>query len=180
MDKILLGLIFIFFNLNLSFSFIITINIDFLPDFVGYLLLYLGIKTFKNNSKHFKDIIPSTIILIVLSISIFIINFLMFNINEIIFFSLDIIMMLILIYILYKIIKGINVLEKIEERDYGTKLLYNTWKIFSIVVFIVSLTIFISDIYEKVLLIATIIVILMMIIFLIVFNRTRMLYNSYR
>ena len=173
MKKILLGLIFIFFDFRL-FLGILTVNL--LPDFVGYIIIYLGIKEMIKYSKKFREAIPSTIAGICLTSFFTLLNFFVINPSDSIFYSSGLVSMMLIIYISYKIILVIREIEINGNRKYNTKFLTNCWKAFTIVTLVSCLSIVFPAFYI-VMSIASIIVI---ILYLISFHRTIKLYNSYR
>ncbi len=181
MSKIFLGLIFIFFNFSIDFSFLITIKLNFLPDFIGYILIYFGLKEMTKYSKKFKDLMPISIAMMILATISDSLSFFMININLIINLVFNIALTSFLVYSLYKIIKEIKNIEKHEKNNYGSKLLSKTWWFFAISLYISYIIYFISLITNKNLITTeiTIISILIQLIFIIIFYRSKHLFDSY-
>jgi len=174
MDKIFLGLIFIFFDINIFF---IIFNINLLPNFIGYILIYLGLKELgKYSDKFKKSLLISRISIIISMIKDIGIFLMIINMNNVLVQICNIILTLSSIYIFYKMAIGIKDLEHKEERNYGGKLLLNILKIWSIVAIASYSNYFIPEQYRIVLLIVYTLVSLA---FLIMFYRTKEKYNSY-
>ena len=124
MSKLFWGMVFLFFNFNI---FLFIVNINLFPDFVGYILIILGVKELLRQSKHFKQIYPISITMLVLSIIYLVTNLLMIEINAIISGIISIAFMAMFMFLLCKIILGIKDMEKNDDRNYKTGLLYILW-----------------------------------------------------
>ncbi len=178
MSKIFIGMVFILFDFRL---FLFILNFNLLPDFVGYIILLSGILELKKYSKHYKNIIPITIFMIVISSIISIINFFMINLNPVIYELIDIITTGIFMYLLYEIILGIKDMEKADDNNYKASTLYKIWQVSLIVLSMGYLSLIIPGILENMFIIIfiSIINIIMFLTFVIAFYITKNIYNSY-
>lgn len=123
MLKILIGFIFAFFDLNIS-------GFDILADFVGYILIYLGLNEF--------PVIPSfakskKFSIILLTLSLFeciasVIGFIEKLQFDILFSALDIVFTVVFLYLIYLIIKGIGEIENKTKLKLDSSELYSLWK----------------------------------------------------
>ncbi len=178
MSKIFIGMFFILFDLKL---FLFILNFNILPDFIGYIILLLGIMELKECSKHYKNIIPITICMIIISSIISIINFLMININPVVNEFIDLITTGIFMYLLYEIILGIKDMEKADDNNYKSTTLYKIWQVLLIVLSVGYLSLIIPHFSENTFLIIFLSItnIIIFLIFVIAFYITKNIYNSY-
>ncbi len=178
MSKIFIGLIFILFDFRL---FLFILNFNIFPDFIGYIILLLGILELKKRSKHYKNIIPITIFMIFISSIISIINFLMIKLNLVAYEFINIITTGIFMYLSYEIILGIKDMEKADDNNYKATNLYKIWQVLLIVLYVGYLCLFIPGFSENmfITIIISITNIIMLLIFVIAFYITKNIYNSY-
>lgn len=178
MKKIFIGFLFIFLN------FSVTINgtsISILPDFIGYIFLYLGIKELLSYSPHFVKAKVWALILAVYYTAVYSLNlFGVINSNGFlayILFALNIVGLIGEIYMAYHIIQGVDDLESsCENTDFNYLSLYKYWKLM-IVFEVLSVLCVMIPIINFVLLIVSIII---SIIFLVQLYRSQKLYEQYK
>jgi len=178
MSKIFIGMVFILFDFRL---FLFILNFNLFPDFIGYIILLLGILELKKCSKHYKKIIPITIFMIIISSIISIINFFMINLNPVVYEFINIITTGIFMYLSYEIILGIKDMEKTDDNNYKAANLYKIWQVLFIVLYAGYLSLIIPGFSENMFIIIFISItnIIMFLIFVIAFYITKNIYNSY-
>lgn len=71
MDKLFLGLALVLLDLNISFG---AVSIDFIPDFLGHLLIALGCSQFLSFDKHFPKVQLAAKLLTVYTGILFLLN----------------------------------------------------------------------------------------------------------
>lgn len=74
MSKIFAGFLFVFLNFNLTLNQTYTVNL--LPDFIGFLLLYLGTRELLEESPRYTAAGPWLLALTAYSLAVWVLNFL--------------------------------------------------------------------------------------------------------
>lgn len=123
MLKIFIGLIFAFFDFNFN-------NFDLLADFVGYILIYLGLKEFPDIIS-FQKTKTFTIILLIESLAATVISIIApenNNVSAIILAALIIPAAIVFVYNIYLLVKGIGELEQNTGLDLNYKKLFSLWR----------------------------------------------------
>ena len=141
MKRIFIGLVFILLNLNIDIG---SIRIGFIPDFLGYIMIYKGLGELEDKSENFNNAKRFCIPLAIYSGIIYVINILGINFAEdsfddngyIIFIIFELTASIMSLYILYGIIKGINDLEDCYIYN------LNYEKLMLIIIEVVNITIF--------------------------------------
>ena len=133
MKRIFIGLVFILLNLNIDIG---SIRIGFIPDFLGYIMIYKGLGELEDKSENFINAKRFCIPLAIYSGIIYVINILGINFAEdsfddngyIIFIIFELTASIMSLYILYGIIKGINDLENCYIYNFNYEKLMLIWK----------------------------------------------------
>lgn len=133
MKRIFIGLVFILLNLNIDIG---SIRIGFIPDFLGYIMIYKGLGELEDKSENFNNAKRFCIPLSIYSGIIYVINILGINFAEdsfddngyIIFIIFELTASIMSLYILYGIIKGINDLEDCYIYNFNYEKLMLIWK----------------------------------------------------
>lgn len=174
MKNLFIGLLFVFLNFNLNLG---GIQINLLPDFVGYLFMLKGIDELIKESEFFDKVRPWASIMACYTGIIFILNLLGIS-NQLHGFAiiLGIINVSISLFILYQIVSGVFDIEQ----KYGIILegskLKSLWNVMTIFDVLISVLIF-FNVFSVVL---SIIAIIIHIIFLMAFNNSKNLYYNER
>ena len=127
MKKVFLGFLFLFINCNISLG---SITINFLPEFVGYILLIIALKELNVQNKNFDKAKPIVGIMCVFSVVFFFINlFNVFSSNlAMIGFVFSAFLVLGALYVTYYIVLGIIDIEMETQVDLAGDKLYVRWK----------------------------------------------------
>jgi len=172
--NIFIGLLFIFLNFNLNLG---GMQIDLLPNFVGYLLMIKGIDELIKESEFFDKVRPWAVIMACYTGVIFFLDLIGVS-YQLQGFSiiLGIINMSISFFILYQIVSGIIDIEQkygiILEGD-KLKSLWSCMTIFDVLIYV-------SLFFPAFTVVLSIIAIIIHIIFLIAFNNSKNLYYNER
>jgi len=179
MRKLFWGMFFLFFNINI---FLFIINITLFPDFIGYILMALGVKELLNLSKHFKHIYPITIAMLILSAVFFVISLFMIEIDMMLSGIISIAFSAMFLFLLCKIIFGIKDMEKNDDRDYKTSMLFISWIVLTVFTGITYLSVLVSFLPFFTYLITSLSIAtgVVFIIFMIAFFISKKEYESYR
>lgn len=170
MSKFFWSIIFIWFDFRLIIG---PFKFNFLADFIGYILLFLGLKKFQKHSKHFNDIYILSIFLVIVNIVFEFCEFVYLDINYI---YINILIIISLLWVWYKIISGIKDIENKEERDYFTKSLFYGYVF---LIFISGCSLFIKYMPNDLAYYVGIFQIISIIFYLVLLFRTIKEYNSY-
>ena len=179
MKKIFWGFIFIFLDFHVGVN---LMKINFIPDFVGYILIYQGFTEFRQESGYFEKARPLAMALSVLAGVTFILDFMgisatnltLSQIFTVSIFAID-------IYMMYCLISGIGEMEYKEHRDYNAASLKSLWITTVILELVTLVGSYLSlftmyGIYTAIILLvtaATLAAFVIHIIFLVKFNNTR-------
>ncbi len=130
MTKIIIGLIFIVFNLNIELPFG---SLGIMPDFVGYILLFSGLKTTQHDSKNFENAKKICPPLVVYSLAVYVFGLLSINLG---FVSniLTAISTLANFYITYSLCMGFIDIEKNNSCKLEAQSLFGLWKFYAIII----------------------------------------------
>ena len=122
MGKIFAGYIFIFFHLKIN-------EWDILADFIGYILVYLGISRFSDDAGAFKRARPWTAAMAVVTflLPFFPLIFPDFSVTAM--YILNLLMIGVSLYILYRIDTGIGQLERKNGLLLMSDRLLTLWKV---------------------------------------------------
>lgn len=125
MGKILVGLCMVLleFNINLEAAVI-----GLIPDFIGYILLVMGLKEMVSESGFFQKSIPLSEGMAVYSAVCYLLDLLgITGINDLLVIILGIINTACFFYILYLMIKGIEEMQTKSGKNLYTDSLNNIW-----------------------------------------------------
>lgn len=126
MKKLFWGIFFIYLNFNLDLS---GHQLNLLPDFVGYILLILGMQDLAGESAFFKKAKPFAIGMTVYSALVWVGALLGFAMEGVMFELLSLAALLVSLYISWLLICGILEMEAQQEADWGGKTLRSRWKL---------------------------------------------------
>ena len=191
MKKIFIGLLFITLNFNIEIG---ASAISLLPDFVGYILIYLGMREIEHLSNHFLSgkrisvaaAVVSTITYVIAALGISYTG--EYYIDEELYpfafdsfyqtagFLLDIATEALTIYIMYQLIKGIEDMEMSFKSDLNSDTLMKLW----IASLILSVTTYfmICVHFWSIAAIAMIANVVLALVFIFQFRTTMKIYNS--
>lgn len=125
MTLLWLGILCILLDLRII---LLTISLNIFPDFVGFILLYLGLKKLTVFSPHFQKGKTVAFVVIFIAILLEIISFFTIELPLVMTMFVRIARDGILFYLLYQIIKGIMDIEKEEKQNYKTQIIYRCGK----------------------------------------------------
>lgn len=132
MNKILIGLILACFSFDVNFN---QFTIGLIPNFLGYYIVWRGLKEMENQDKWFKKIQPLTLFMIIFSLFKYIANFfnLLNNGTIFMFFGLVISLVdcLLNILVLYGVVKGVQGMETTLNKILNSYSLYMAWKVYA-------------------------------------------------
>ena len=127
MKSIFISLFFIFLDFSINFG---NMRIGLLPTFVGYLLLYRGLKTIYTESPHFAKMQPFSMGMAVYNGLLYILDFLGMSLwLGYIGVFLSFVSMVLGLYILYEVIQGVMEMERTNEVDFYGERLKTTWTV---------------------------------------------------
>ncbi|NLK29031.1 MAG: hypothetical protein GX306_11930 [Clostridiales bacterium] len=175
MRYIFIGLILNFLDFNVNFG---SSNIELLPDFVGYILMYQGMKELSGDSEWFRKLPSFTIAMAIYSGIIFVLELFGMSTESSIwlFIILGIISQIISLYIIYGIIMGIMDMERDNTWELYSEPLFSAWKVIVVCSILVIPLMLVLPVLS---LIGAIIQLIASIYFLISFNRTKNAYYNY-
>lgn len=169
MKNFFIGFIFVFLDFDLTLG---NSVIGFLPNFIGYYFILLGLREFKGNVMNFDKITSITSFMLIYSVITYVIDFLGMNTN--IAFALGLVSLLGHLYISYNIVIGVKELEISTICNMNSDLLLSRWKFMAFSNIASILLIFIPVIN----LITTITALIMGILFLTAFNYSKNAYYA--
>lgn len=171
MRKIFIGMLFVFLNFNLTVNGMV---IGLLPNFVGFILVYVGLGEISADSRIFADTRPWAIAATVYSFVLYVLDLFGLASQELLIIILGLIQGGLSIYISYKIIMGIKEVEAARGADLQSDGLYKIW----LPLVVLSLSVYALIILPPVMVIATIAALVLNVIFLIRFSRTANAYEG--
>lgn len=173
MTHIFWGYILIFFHLKIN-------EFDLLPDFLGYVLICIGLSKLLYESINFKKAIPYAIFMTIISIFITFGGLLGISFNGEIFGIFNFITILIFIYIKYLIVMGIKDIEQSYNATLGFSSLFLIWKIsFGLVVAIKTFVITRNEMFLLLGAVLTAIALCVNIVFLVYFYKAKKIYEGF-
>lgn len=171
MQNIFYGMVLSFLNFSFNIG---NCKIGLIPDFLGYILILKGVREIVSESEYFTKIELHIKLMVLYTLFLYIMDLLgnSSHINDIFNIVLGIIFAIIALYIVYNIIMGIIDIEKINNYNLKSDILYSLWKARVISTVLVYLTVFIPAIMLIVIMIGFIV----NIGFIIKFNDSKNLY----
>lgn len=143
------------------FNFTITIEnfaFDIFPDFIGYFLIYRGIKYFISVDEYFKKALPFSTFLIIYSVFYFIVHFLGFG-DAIAYFMIvmNIFSLGAMLYMTYLFLSGMKSLEQKYKKEFNAISTYNVFTILAVFEILSYVVAFFDVLFATIMLLATII-----------------------
>lgn len=172
MSNIFIGLLFIFLDFNFKLG---SSTIELIPDFIGYILMLNGLKELAGESSRFEKVIPYTKGMVIYTIIVYIIDVIGFSSSTGLAIIPGIISVIVSLYISHEIIFGIKDIESLKGWELNSDSLFNTWR-YLVIANIASYVLLIVPILAIISIIFTLII---TISYLVSFNNTKNLYNSY-
>lgn len=173
MTKIFVGFLFVFLNFNFTLNDTYVINL--LPDFVGFILLYMGTRELLEESPRYTTAGPWLLGLTAYGIASWVINLLGLNGGWVISL-LTLVAAPVTYYATWLVIKGFEDIEKNNSVGIATAESMRSWKICAILN-IVAVALSWVPVLSVLLLLGMVVVTIMLLVSL---NKTRKLYNAYR
>lgn len=176
MRNLFVGLLFVFLDFNLDFG---LTRVGLIPDFIGYIMIMIGLNELIFLSPRFKKAHPFAIGMVVYSSVLYVADFFgvwvqFGGISGWLGLGLGLVSVAVSLYISYCIVKGVHDLEIEEGRDLNGERLFSTWKLLAIFSAI-SYVIIIIPVLGIISIVASLVV---GIIFLVAFNKTKNAYYS--
>lgn len=125
MDKIFVGFLFCYLNFNLNIN---AVSINLLPEFVGYLLLYLGAKELVNESERYTKVQPLLMGLTVYHAIVWLMA-LIGRTGSIVALLLNLIAAVVGIYATYQVVMGFQDIERAHSVDIAAEKSIFSWKV---------------------------------------------------
>ena len=173
MTKIFVGFLFVFLNFNFTLNDTYVINL--LPDFVGFILLYMGTRELLEESPRYTTAGPWLLGLTAYGIASWVINLLGLNGGWVISL-LTLVAAAVTYYATWLVIKGFEDIEKNNSAGIAAAESMRSWKICAILN-IVAVALSWVPVLSVLLLLGMEVVTIMLLVSL---NKTRKLYNAYR
>ena len=159
MSKIFAGFLFVFLNFNLTLNQTYTVNL--LPDFIGFLLLYLGTRELLEESPRYSAAGPWLLALTAYSLAVWVLNFLGISGGWV---------------ATWLVIKGFGDIENNNRVEIGAAQSMHSWKICAILN-IVAVGLSWVPLLNILLLLGMVVVTILLLVSL---NKTRKLYDAFR
>ena len=126
------GFLFTFVDLTLKGEalggFFTNYSVGVVPDFVGFLLLWKGITTLVPESNVFKKLVPSSIVLIFVSVAIYVTDFFkVFAEDNMVMFAVGIVYTAVKLFFCYCVIRGIGDIEIKRNAELYSNKLFRAW-----------------------------------------------------
>lgn len=173
MNKIFAGFLFIFFSFNITFE---AHTIDLVPTFVGYILLLLGYKEMALESDKFASLKVITIIMAIYTTAIYFLNLTGVFIEVIMFnFITGLLAMILQLVIIFGILAGLSEIEEKYDANLEVDRVRKTYIAFISIAIIAYILAFIL---VELALLFVIIGLVVAVVMVVVFNKTRVLYNN--
>ena len=173
MTKIFAGFLFVFLNFNFTLNDTYAINL--LPDFVGFILLYMGTRELLEESPRYTKAGPWLLGLTAYGIASWVINLLGFNGGWVISL-LTLVAAGVTYYATWLVIKGFEDIEKNNSVEIAAAESMRSWKICAILN-IVAVALSWVPVLSVLLLLGMVVVTIMLLVSL---NKTRKLYEAFR
>ncbi len=173
MTYIFAGWLFVFFHIKIN-------GFDFLPDFLGYVLILLGLFKLVEKSKNFEKAKPYTIGMIIYSFIPIGMNYVPIKDGKALLMTLSLISNFVMLYIMYLINNGIHDIEKDENINLGTESLFKIWRIQAILQIIaIALSLFNSPGFTPIVLLLTYAFLIVTIVYLVFFYKSKKSYDNF-
>lgn len=173
MSKIFAGFLFVFLNFNLTLNQTYTVNL--LPDFIGFLLLYLGTRELLEESPRYSAAGPWLLALTAYSLAVWVLNFLGIS-GGWVASLLTLAGAVASYYATWLVIKGFGDIENNNRVEIGAMQSMRSWKICAILN-IVAVGLSWVPLLNILLLLGMVVVTILLLVSL---NKTRKLYDAFR
>ncbi len=126
MNNIFYGLLFVFVDLEVPFG---TWKVGFVPDFVGYMLIFAGLAELTAGKDRFSRMRPYAAAMAVYTAVLYALDLLGFSYYfvTLVPFALGLASTLVSLYISYNIVKGVKDLEAALEQSLNSRPLHYMW-----------------------------------------------------
>ena len=191
-NKIFVGMILVLIDFHINFG---STRVGFIPDFLGYIIVFLGVKEMSRFSHRFHKTKPFLIFMVVFSAILYVGNlfggiFFHLHINGItlsVFHILGVASAFISLYISYNIVMGVKDIESTKSEELDTVIdlasdrLYFAWQLllWLTVFFTIVMNILVAFLLPVLLFIIIIIALAFFIYFLYALSKTTKLFNQY-
>ena len=169
MTKIFWGLMLNFLTFNIN-------GIDILPDFLGYILIVIGLTQLADQSNHFCKAKPLAMIMVFVAFMMQFSPLFGFMNYGILFYAISISTALVRLYVVYLIVLGIKDIETIFLTELNANKLMSMWKIKSVLE-ISGLILFFMPL-ELIVIMLVILAFIANIVFLVYFYHAQTLYQT--
>ncbi len=119
-----IGFLFVFLDFPMTFG---TATINFIPDFVGYILILLACRTLGRESNHFIPVRITAFILALWGIASFVMDAVSFRMNSFADMIADILSTLCALYLTYEFTEGVKEYEMSIGKTIGASQLSSAW-----------------------------------------------------
>lgn len=173
MSKIFIGFLFVF--LNLSFKLDDTHVINLLPDFIGFMLLYLGTRELREESRRYTTAAPWLLVLTVYGIASWLMKLLGID-GGWVASLLELVAAGVTYYATWLVIKGFEDIENNNSVEIAASGSMRSWRVCAILN-IVAVALSWVPVVGVLLLLGMVVVTIMLLASL---NKTRKLYEAFR
>lgn len=173
MSKIFAGFLFVFLNFNLTLNQTYTVNL--LPDFIGFLLLYLGTRELLEESPRYSAAGPWLLALTAYSLAVWVLDFLGIS-GGWVASLLTLAGAVASYYATWLVIKGFGDIENNNRVEIGAAQSMHSWKICAILN-IVAVGLSWVPVLSVLLMLGMVVVTILLLVSL---NKTRKLYDAFR
>lgn len=122
MVNIFVGWILVFFMFKIN-------GFDLLADFLGYILIFVGLNKISNKSLYFEKAKPWTLGLVIVSFLVCVGQLFSFDFGHFIFIVINLLSVLVWLYVLYLINIGVRDIEQKQKTILGSEILLQIWKV---------------------------------------------------
>ncbi len=119
-----IGFLFVFLDFPMTFG---TATINFIPDFIGYILILFACRTLGKESNHFFPVRISATVLAAWGIATFVMDIVAFRMNNFVDMIADILATLCALYLTYEFTEGIKEYEMGIGKPIGAAPLSSAW-----------------------------------------------------
>lgn len=124
MDQLFIGILFILFDFNFSLG---GVTIGMLPDFIGYVLAFLGLTKLRGESPILAKCSTLAPIFAVYSIFSYVVSLLGLVVNVFFIYIIGLIEVILRLYFIYQLVQGLKQLEIGRQIELYTDRLHKYW-----------------------------------------------------
>lgn len=170
MKRLFIGHFFVFLNFFINFN---SARVGFIPDFIGYYFIYLGLKELLKESEYFERILPFVLGMGVYSVITYGLDLSGLSVKfESILLVTHLIASVLFYMITYSIIMGIKDIETKRSADLASEKLKKIWQVI-LVLEILTLVLMMIPTLSLLSIITIITAFVLRITYLFVFNKTK-------